>query len=213
MEQKILLEADLTESQIVGNRIKSIVLLGRVSKNGREYSNRAMEDLVQLAEGGHIYLNHPNQQEERTGRRDLRDFAGKIEYAHRQGDKVYGDAVLLEDDEVAKKFIAIAKMKPQRIGMSINALGSTKRVDGKTVVETLTSLESIDLVGNAATTSNLFETDKKETELSEAEIDKALSENDIDIDEAVIDKAMSKDSDDVEIDEGAINEALSKSDI
>ncbi len=43
--------------------IQNVTLLGKVSKNGRRYSSKAMDDAVRLYDGVGFYLDHPTAAE------------------------------------------------------------------------------------------------------------------------------------------------------
>ena len=54
-------------------------LLGRISKNGRTYSDQALKDAVRLYDGVRFYLDHPTAAElrARDGSRSVLDLAGR----------------------------------------------------------------------------------------------------------------------------------------
>ena len=47
------------------NLIQGVTLLGRVSKNGRRYSDRVMQDAVRLYDGVPFFLDHPTKRQMR----------------------------------------------------------------------------------------------------------------------------------------------------
>jgi len=139
--------------------ISNVCVMGtRFSKNGYEYQDSAINKLTSLTSGSKFFLNHPakEEQKQRDGVRDIRDWAGIFSNAHQDGDKVYADLTVREAFWPLVKDVAV--LRPTGIGNSINSRVSVyKDEKGKEHVVDIDVLKSIDLVASAATTQNLFE--------------------------------------------------------
>ena len=161
--------AEVNESHIDSDNhiIKNVCIFGKAkSENGYNYEGKAIDKIATLANGVKVFLNHPSKQEQkdRDGVRDVRDWAGIYYNPRREGEKVFGDLHareaywdLLED---------IAIMKPAKVGNSINARVRVF-VDnaGKESVVDVDRLHSTDIVASGATIENLWESvDEKLTD-------------------------------------------------
>ena len=153
----------LREAQIDrgGRLISNVTLLGKVSKNGRVYSDQAMNDAVRLFERAPFYLDHPTEAQlrERKGARPVMDLAGQIVNARRVGDSVRGDIHVLEREPMASFVFALAEQMPNQAGMSLRGHGKVRpsqHGQGE-VVEGLASVAAVELVTDPATTTGLFE--------------------------------------------------------
>lgn len=136
-----LLESIIDEGELL---IKNVAILGKKSKNGREYSQQAFEDVKTLFENSPSFYEHSKKS------RSVKDLIGKFTNLSCDNDYVRGDLHLLENQ---KWLLDIAKRMPEVVGFSINAVG---KMNGN-IVESVTEKKSIDLVTNPATVKNLFE--------------------------------------------------------
>lgn len=143
--------------------IRGVKALGRISANGRVYSERAMQDAVRLYDGVKVYLDHPTEREsrERQGVRSVRDLVGELRQPRlaESGAGVRGDLHLLDPSSTeGRKVLAVATRMPRAMGHSHRAWGPTSRQDdGTDVVEGLERVASLDLVSDPATTRGLYE--------------------------------------------------------
>ena len=166
MNKKITYEMDFTEAEFIRDEAKgtyqvnNVSLLGEVSKNGYTYAKRAMREAVSLYEGVQAFINHPNQEELKLNRRDVRNLAGKFVNARfdESSTKVKGDFVGLPNEN-GKLFVDIAENMPKIAGTSQNASGRFAVVNGRKVVESITKVYSVDLVANPATNNGVFESE------------------------------------------------------
>ena len=156
------LEASIHEADFT---IKGVCVFGtKESKNGYVYSDKAVNTLTRMAHGAKLFLNHPGVSElkERDGVRDIRHWAGVFLNPRREGDKVMADLKVRESYWPLVKDVAM--LQPQGVGNSINSRVKIFQDDkGKESIVDIESLNSIDLVANAATTSNLFESVPEDT--------------------------------------------------
>lgn len=136
--------------------VPGVKLLGAVSRNGRRYSESALQKASALYEGAPVYLNHvkPGSQ------RDVRDLGGEIRNArYVEGKGLYGDLHYLKGDSAGEKIATLAEGNLRNVGMSHDADGSVKRVGRENVVEEITAVNSVDVVHNPATTHNFRESE------------------------------------------------------
>ncbi|MFH1980330.1 MAG: hypothetical protein ABIL58_00670 [Pseudomonadota bacterium] len=144
--------------------IKKVCVFGfRKSKNGYEYSDKAIASIARLTEGLKSFYNHPaaSERKERGGVRDVRDWLGIFKNVQRSGDKIYADLHCRESSFGLLK--DIARLQPQGVGNSINARVKMYR-DEKTGQESVIDVDQLrsgDIVASAATVSNLFEAHTK----------------------------------------------------
>lgn len=136
--------------------IRGVKILGRVSKNGRVYSDKAMDDGVRIYEGLKVNVDHPDKSRPKAERGFLEGF-GELRGVTRKDDGVYGDLHFLKSHPAASPVCESAERFPKQFGLSHNAEGETVRRDGQTVVESLTSAVSVDIVGRPATNEGIFE--------------------------------------------------------
>jgi hypothetical protein len=175
---------DVNESKIDSKSctIKDVCVFGsRLSKNGRIYSDKAIESLANFTNGAKCFINHPTSKElkERDGVRDLRDWVGVYRNPKRDGERVTAELVCRESYFGLVK--DIASLQPMSVGNSINArVKMYKTDDGMESVVDLDKLHSVDLVSNAATTTSLFEAALKDNVDDEDEIKKFASQQIID---------------------------------
>lgn len=148
------------ESGIISN----VSFLGRLSKNGRVYSNTAMKEAAKLHKGAGVYLDHPTEKEEREreGVRSVRDLAGHAISARVVGDRVRGDVKALKGTPTGEFLLAVAEQAPSAVGISHRARGASKvGDDGVEHVEHVTAVGGLDLVTEPATVAGLFESIRK----------------------------------------------------
>jgi len=138
--------------------IKNAALVGQVSRNGRRYTVEALRGGISKYEGAKVYIDHPNESDEKRGWRSTRDLAGKIENARFDGQKVRGDIRLI-NTEGGKLAFEIATNVPDIAGMSHNAFGKFHKEDGVEVVESIDRVVSVDVVTEPATNNGFYESE------------------------------------------------------
>lgn len=143
--------------------IEGVKFLGRISKNGREYSDQALQDAARLYAGCEININHPQRGQERRARDLQESWAKPLNLRVVPGDGVYGDLSYLGTHNETPVILERIK-RGFGIGLSHNADGRMVRKDGRNIVEGLTKARSIDLVPNPATNQSLFESEDEKVE-------------------------------------------------
>jgi hypothetical protein len=138
--------------------IRGVKILGAESKNGRTYSPKAMKDAAAMYEGMGVNTNHPSRDKPGV-ERPIQDGIGWLEGVEVKADGVYGNLHIVKAHAMANSMFEIAERKPDRLGLSHNASGVTSQNKGKTVVESIESVRSVDIVQNPATNNSLFESE------------------------------------------------------
>jgi len=136
--------------------IRNAALVGQVSRNGRRYTVEALKGGVSKYEGSKVYIDHPDDRDEKRGWRSTRDIAGKIENVRFDGQKIRGDLNLLSTDG-GKLTYEIATKMPEIAGMSHNAFGRFHKENNEEVVESIDKVVSVDVVTEPATNNGFYE--------------------------------------------------------
>ena len=138
--------------------IRGVKILGQTSRNGREYSPQAMRQAAALYEGIGVNTNHPSRATPNVSR-TIEEGVGWLENVTVKPDGVYGDLHVIKSHQMANSLFEIAERKPDRFGLSHNAAGDVAKVGNKSLVESVKSVRSVDLVQNPATVKSLFESE------------------------------------------------------
>jgi len=141
--------------------IRGVRVLGRQSRNGREYSDRALNEAARLYQGIGVNLNHADRRESSLERSVEAGF-GWLEAVEVRADGVYGDLHFLKSHPQAAMIVEAAERNPRRFGLSHHAEGRVARSNGKNVVESIERVRSVDMVQNPATNAGLFESEEIE---------------------------------------------------
>ena len=136
--------------------IYGVKLLGRNSRNGREYSENAMRDAVPMYEGKKVYVDHPTRETMQDDRK-FGDWAGVIRNPRYESGAVYGDIHLRQKSRHYDELIEAAERFNSAFGLSHVADGESRMRGGIEVIESITDVFSVDIVTDPATTAGLFE--------------------------------------------------------
>lgn len=134
--------------------IRGVKILGKESKNGRTYSDRAMQQAATLYEGRKVNIDHMMRE---GAERPFRDVFGELRNVSLKEGAVYGDLHFLKSHPLAEQVCEAAERFPTQFGLSHDAEGRTARQNGKLIVESVIAVHSVDLVNTPATNAGLFE--------------------------------------------------------
>lgn len=137
--------------------IKGVKLLGEKSKNGNRYPESVRVKAHPIFEGLKVNLNHVNKTNPDV---PVQSRFGKIVNVREGKDGTYGDLQYLTKHPFAPTLVEAAQTMPDVYGFSINGKGRVKNNKGETVVESIDSLRSVDLVADPATAKSLFESEE-----------------------------------------------------
>ncbi len=136
--------------------ILGVKVLGLESRNGRTYLRDALVQSVALYEGAKVNVNHPPGNP--LAARDYRDRIGILRNARVQATSgLFGDLHFNPKHVLAEQLLWDAEHAPESVGLSHNIEARVARRDGVTIIEAITSVHSVDLVADPATTHGLFE--------------------------------------------------------
>lgn len=138
--------------------IPGVKILGRTSKNGREYSDKALREAAAKYEGVDVNVNHPDRSKPHAERK-IEDAMGWLESVEIRPDGVYGDLHYLKEHPSSSLVAEVAERRSTRLGLSHNAQGTVSKAGNKNVVESIERVLSVDLVQNPATNEGLFESE------------------------------------------------------
>lgn len=136
--------------------IYGVKLLGRHSRNSREYSERAMQNAVSLYDGKKVYLNHPESAKLNEDRR-WEDWVGVLHNPRYQAGGIYADVHLRTKAPRYEELIEAAEKFHGCFGMSHVADGDSRMQGGDEIIESITEVFSVDIVTDPATTAGFFE--------------------------------------------------------
>lgn len=139
--------------------IRGVKLLGLQSRNGRSYLPAALADAVGLYEGAKVNVNHPKGHP--AAARDYQDRLGSVRNVSlHSGQGLFADFHFNPKHQLAEQLLWDAEHAPENLGFSHNVEARTGQHSGRTVVEAILKVQSIDLVADPATTRSLFESEQ-----------------------------------------------------
>lgn len=155
-----------------GKFVRNVLLCGNQSRNGYAIPESAFgRGASTLYEGKPVYLDHSPAGTEHN--RSVRDLVGHVVGVRMEGGRPRGDIHVL-DTESGNLFLSLAKEKRRGLGMSHVAMYKFNK--GRTSVEAIEDVISVDVVCGPATTKTFTEQTKTgDTTLNETEI-KALQD-------------------------------------
>lgn len=143
------------------NREKGLILnvrvMGRESRNGRTYSDEAIQQLRENIEKLGCYTNHPVTD---SNDRAIEDRLGGYQNPRidPKDGSLWTDIKYVPVHPSARLLEYYAENDTPGVGLSLNARGSVNRgPDGRAVVTRLTKIFSVDFVDNPATNTSLRE--------------------------------------------------------
>jgi hypothetical protein len=143
--------------------IHDVRILGPKSANGRVYTPEAIRNAVGLYESRAVFTDHPKRSASREDR-PIKDKIGWLQNVREHDSGLNGDLHILKSHSLAATILEAAERAPNQFGLSHNAEGRTVQRDGKTFVEEIKAVRSVDIVSDPATTRGLFESMNTEPE-------------------------------------------------
>jgi hypothetical protein len=156
----------LVESAMIGKAridkeagiVRGVKILGYKSGHGYDYSKRSLMEAIPLYENIAVNLNHPPDRRNLGASRRYEERFGRLKNVVFQEDRgLVGDLHYNKNHSIAKQFEYDVETDPKNVGLSHNAKGSTARIGGKLVVQSIDLVRSVDLVADPATNVGLFE--------------------------------------------------------
>lgn len=141
--------------------IRDVRVLGPTSRNGYQYSPQAIAAGRGLYEGIVVNFDHPPRHNSSRAT-PIADRAGWIENPREEKGGVTADVYLLKADPRSDKVFEAAERRPELFGLSHNIEAKTRRENGRTIVEEIKRVRSVDVVSDPATTRSLFESIEQE---------------------------------------------------
>lgn len=134
--------------------LRRVKVLGPRSENGRDYPSATQQRAKGLFEESRVNIDHPAKPGEA---RSVTSRFGVLRNFSHEADGTYADLRYNPKHPLAESIVWWAQNEPAAIGLSINATGKVRRKNGRDIVEEITKVHSVDLVGDPATTNGLFE--------------------------------------------------------
>lgn len=168
---------EYSRAPVVGGIIKGVKIIGTRSRNGRTYPQAVLRAAKPLYENAPVFLFHPTDLEKRRGSRQLPDHIGSLVNVRERGEAgeitgLYADLVLKQAHPMTG---VICESDGREFGLSHNA--NCVLNDDQTEVLEILRVDSVDLVDDPGTTTNLFE----EEDMDLAEMEAATKANSDDI--------------------------------
>ena len=115
--------------------IEGVRILGRESKNGRTYSQKAMREAARFYDGCEVNIDHPGDKSRSSAvmERGLAEGFGELRNISIRDDGVYGDLHYLNSHPMAPQVVERAERFPSKVGLSHNAEGQVRTQAGRTV--------------------------------------------------------------------------------
>lgn len=147
----------IDESLIQPEVIPNVVVLGRFSRHGHEYSLQALRDAARLCNGRMVFFGHFDPKN-LMAYRPVEECVGILRNGRVDGDDVRADLHTRPQHPRAAELQEAAADCPETFCLSITAAGPQERQpDGRIVVTKLVEMFTADLVSSGGTTNSLFE--------------------------------------------------------
>ena len=145
--------------------IEGVKIIGTESKNGYRYPANVLRKAKRLYESAAVFIYHPSDPERRRGSRQLVDHFGSLQNVRERGTGetdfgLFADLHIKQQHPMAQ---LVLESDGHRFGLSHNAI--VEMNDDQSEVTAIVEVNSVDLVDNPATTTNLFEEDQGMEEL------------------------------------------------
>ena len=133
-----------------------VKILGRTSRNGREYPSSTLQEAIVLYENAKVNLDHPDGDPRKP--RSYQDRFGMIRNVElRENDGLFAELRFNPKHPLAEQLLWDAEHAPENVGFSHNVEAIVRRADDRQIIDKIVSVRSVDLVADPATTTGLFE--------------------------------------------------------
>jgi hypothetical protein len=141
-----------------GGVLRGVKICGLRSKNGRRYTEAALQRAVKLYEGAKVNIDHLKPGESCPADKRLGHLF-EVHWSDTPTKGLYGNLKFPPDHPKAAWLCSVAEHTPNDLGMSHRASAGDVSFDGKgePIVESISEVESVDLVADPATVGGLFE--------------------------------------------------------
>ena len=154
---------EYSRAPVIDGVIKGVKIIGTQSRKGRRYPQEMLAKAIPLYENAPVYIMHGTSREQRLGQRRHQSHFGHIANVREGMNGLFGDLHIKQSHGMAG---TIAESDGRDFGLSHNVNGVLN--DEKTEVLEILRVDSVDLVDNPGTTTNLFE-GVEEMDLAELE--------------------------------------------
>jgi hypothetical protein len=139
--------------------IYGVKVLGLVSKNDRRYLPKAVSDALPLYEGVAVNIDH--QRDDPNSRviqdRPMRDRWGVLRNARIIDGEIYANLHYIKSHPMTEMLVEAAEKFPETFGLSHDATGDERAINGERQVIEIWRVNSVDVVSRPATNAGLFE--------------------------------------------------------
>ena len=139
--------------------IRGVKVLGLTSKNGRTYQRQAIESAREKYEGTRVNIDHPANPGDA---RRYSDRFGKLSSVRVTDEGIFANLHYNPSHPMAKQFAWDAENAPENVGLSHVVSASAIKRNGRTEIESIDQVLSVDIVADPATTKSLFESEERE---------------------------------------------------
>ena len=138
--------------------ISGVKILGLTSSNGREYKLDAIRSATGLYEGVKVNIDHADDGPLGKGPPlSYRNRFGMLRNIVARATGLFGDLHFNPKHPIAEQLAWDAVNAPGSVGLSHNIEADVTRKGSTIIVEKITSVKSVDIVAEPATTEGLFE--------------------------------------------------------
>lgn len=142
--------------------IHAVKVLGPKSRNGRIYDDEAIRKAVPMYEGAVVNLNHQRfKPGEPVQDRPIQDRWGVLKNVRYFEGSVYADLHYIKSHPMTEQLIEAAERFPDTFGLSHDAAGDERVVNGERRVVEVYDVRSVDVVADPATNDGLFESHQR----------------------------------------------------
>lgn len=136
--------------------IHDVKVLGMKSKNGPSYSPEAVRNAAKLYAGIQTFIGHPDRLRP-DAERSPQDLFGWLENPRAASDGIRADLHYLKTHPMACQIAEVAERRPDKLGLSHNAVVAESMHGSEVVYESIERVRSVDIVCRPATSRGIFE--------------------------------------------------------